>query len=83
MQTKITKQVTQPQQYTFKVGHKQGQVIIVFPTKVSDISFVPGQARALAELLLEHADMAQQKIILPAGMTREEPNPPDKGGNGA
>ncbi len=83
MQTKITKQVQQPQQYTFKVGHHQGQVIIVFPNKVSDISFAPGQARQLAELLLEHADMAQQKIILPAGMTREAPKPPDKGGNGA
>ncbi len=79
-QTKITKQV---QQYTFKVGHHQGQVIMVFPNKVSDISFAPPQARQLAELLLEHADMAQQKIILPAGMTREEPKPPDKGGNGA
>ncbi len=83
MQTKITKQVTQPRQYTFKVGHHQGQVIIVFPTKVVDISFGPRQARQLAELLLEHADLAEQKIILPVGMTREEPSPPDKGGNGA
>ena len=80
MQTKVTKQI---QQYTFKVGHHQGQVIMVFPTKVSDISFVPGQARAVAELLLEHADLAERKIILPAGMTREAPESPDKGGNGA
>jgi len=79
-QTKMTKQV---QQYTFKVGHHQGQVVMVFPTKVLDISFAPGQARAVAELLLEHADLAERKIILPAGMTREEPPPPDKGGNGA
>ncbi len=81
MQTKITKQVTQPQQFNFKVGHHQGQVIIVFPDKVKDISFVPGQARQLAELLLEHADHAEGNIILPVGMTREES--PDKGGNGA
>ena len=81
MQTKITKQVTKPQQFRFKVGHHQGQVIMVFPIKVKDISFIPGLARNLAELLLEHADLAEGKIILPAGMTREEP--PDKGGTGA
>lgn len=80
MQTKITKQV---KQYNFKVGHHQGQVIMVFANKVTDLSFSPRQARDLAELLLQHADQAQNRLILPAGMAREEPAPPDKGGNGA
>ena len=76
-----TRVVNQKQQYTFKVGNHQGQVVIIFPQPVRDVSFDPTQARAVADLLLEHADLASRQIILPAGMTREKPKSP-RGGNG-
>lgn len=76
MNTKITKQT---QQYTFKIGVHQGQVVMVFPQPVRDVSFNPAQAREVAELLLRNADMAGGEIILPTGMTREKPKPPGDG----
>ncbi len=73
MQTRQTKKVTQ---YTFKIGNHDGNVIMVFPQPVRDISFVPEQARAVAKLLLEHAQLADRTIILPPGVNREAPAPP-------
>ncbi len=75
--TKITKNEPRPAlgPTAFKIGHHQGNVIMLFSIPTRDVTLTASQARHTAQLLVQHADLAESGIILPPGMTREAPVP--------